>query len=189
MTRWWLGPDKVKDHYINHRGSNSAMHMSRQPHCHQWKFASWISVFNESIMLIRYILKRASTKGCYISYNNVHKKQTLFLPRQRYMNVLNDILFCILVITQGMPTRTSYALYIPRVHVAHKFCSLPIPLPQAWHRSATHLYNVKTVSQSPCTALTAGICLPFGLCKRAVNSLWKTVEIHTDYVSSEHLAI
>ena len=31
----------------------------------------------------------------------------------------------------------------------------------------------KTVSQSLCTALTAGICLPLGLCKGTVSSLWK----------------
>ena len=33
-----------------------------------------------------------------------------------------------------------------------------------------------TLSQSPCTALTAGICLPLGLCKRTVTGVWKRWE-------------
>ena len=40
-----------------------------------------------------------------------------------------------------------------------------------------------TLSQSPCTALTAGICLLLGLCKGTVTGVWKTVGIPTGYVS------
>ena len=46
----------------------------------------------------------------------------------------------------------------------------------SWHCNLVGLYTW-TLSQSPCTALTAGICLPLGLCKGTVSGIWKTVEI------------
>ena len=39
------------------------------------------------------------------------------------------------------------------------------------------------LSQSPCTALTAGICLSLRLCKGIVTGVWKTVGIPTGHVS------
>ena len=42
-----------------------------------------------------------------------------------------------------------------------------------------------TISQSPCTALSAGICLPLGLCKGTVTEVWNTVGIPIGHVRSE----
>ena len=47
-----------------------------------------------------------------------------------------------------------------------------------------HLSVILTLSRSPCTALTTGICLPSGLSKGTVTAgVWKTVGIPTDHVS------
>ena len=43
--------------------------------------------------------------------------------------------------------------------------------------SLSHIKEQYTISQSPCTALMTGQCLPLGLFKATVNDLWKIVEI------------
>ena len=60
-------------------------------------------------------------------------------------------------------------------------CTLPASLAPA----ASWPYT-STLSQSPCTALTAGICLPLGVCQETVNCIWKMVEILTGYMSTIH---
>ena len=39
-----------------------------------------------------------------------------------------------------------------------------------------HAPHLQTLSQSVCTALTTGKCLPLGLCKRTVTGVWKRWE-------------
>ena len=55
-------------------------------------------------------------------------------------------------------------------------------------RAARCHQGVQTVSQSPGTALTAGIRLPSGLCKGTVSGLWQPVEIPTSHVSPQSIA-
>ena len=45
----------------------------------------------------------------------------------------------------------------------------------------------KTISQSPCTALMAGICLPLGLCKKTVSGHLKMMEISTSHISLQSI--
>ena len=46
-----------------------------------------------------------------------------------------------------------------------------------------------TLSQSPCTALTAGICLPLGLYKGTVSGFWKTTETPTHRMTQNALGL
>ena len=56
------------------------------------------------------------------------------------------------------------------------------------HIACCHWMAVETLSQSPCTALTAGICLPLGLCKGTVSCLRKMVGIPTAHMSPQYIA-
>ena len=49
----------------------------------------------------------------------------------------------------------------------------------------TQLLLLLDSSQSPCTALKAGICLSLGLCKGTISGIWKMVEIPIGYVSPQ----
>ena len=55
---------------------------------------------------------------------------------------------------------------------------------QLWWTPFEHLISTRhlTLSQSPCAALTAGICLPSGLCKGTVSGACKNDEIPTVHV-------
>ena len=80
-------------------------------------------------------------------------------------------------------------LFISRENIDSVFClrTLSRVVWNFWH--PCNLSGcAKTLSQSPYTALTAGICLPLGLCKGTVSGLWKTVEIPTGHVSSQSTA-
>ena len=58
---------------------------------------------------------------------------------------------------------------------------MTVPRLQLWWTPFKHLISTRhmTLSQSPCAALTAGICLPSGLCKGTISGAENKEEIPT----------
>ena len=58
---------------------------------------------------------------------------------------------------------------------------------KSWVWNLDWTLRTKLFSQSVCTALTAGICLPLVLCRGTVSDLWKTVETPTGHWGNPNL--